>query len=72
MNAYQRQMPQSIVTMKNTPEKNREVWLDIGVAQIAAALKADAEWLECKRFIGGTFYDFIVKVNDIVTVEEYR
>lgn len=68
----QGQMPGSIVTLKNVQEKDREVWLDLTPGQITAALQAGAEWLDGYRFLGGTYTRFVIRVSNIMLVEEYR
>lgn len=66
------EQPGSVVTLKNVAEKDKQIWIDLTPEQIARQLKAGGPWLEARRFIGGRYFGFIVRVDDIVLVELYR
>lgn len=67
---------QSIITLKNVPEREKEIWVDLSPQDIRncvfAAQDTGRQFLECKRFMGGKFYGYLVRIDDIVTVSEYR
>jgi hypothetical protein len=72
----EQQMPGSIVTLKNVTDADKQVWLDLTPDEIRTCLfsaeSTGRQFLECKRFIGFRFYGYLVRIEDIVAVEEYR